>query len=272
MSLQNRTILITGASRGIGEAMAYRFAEDGANIVVAAKTSEPHPSLPGTIHTVAEEIEKRGGRALPLQVDVREEDQVMAAVEKTVEVFGGIDILVNNASAIFPTGTLDTPMKRFDLMVSCNMRGTFLCSKACIPYLKKSGNPHILNLSPPLSMDPKWFKGHVAYTMSKYGMSMCTIGMAEEFRKEGIAVNSLWPQTTIATQAIQVFFPFLMDKSRKPSIMADAAYYILTQESRSLTGQCLIDEEILLKAGIDDFEKYSQTPGQELQPDLFVET
>ncbi len=272
MSLQNRTVFITGSSRGIGEAIALRCAEDGANVVIAAKTSEPHPSLPGTIHTVAEEVEKRGGRALAVQVDIRDEDQVQSAVDQTVEAFGGIDVLVNNASAIFPTNTLNTPMKKFDLMMSCNMRGTYLCSKLCLPHLVKGKNPHILNLSPPLSYDPKWFKPHVAYTMSKYGMSMCTLGMSEEFRDQGVAVNSLWPKTTIATQAIKVFFPFLMDKSRKPSIMADAAYHIITQDSKTVTGNCFLDEEVLLEQGIDDFDQYSQTPGQELQTDLFVES
>lgn len=272
MSLKNKTVFITGASRGIGEAIAYRFAKEKANIVVAAKTSEPHPSLPGTIHTVAEEIERLGGQALPIKVDIRDEEQVQKAVDQTVKTFGGIDVLINNASAIFPTATLDTPMKRYDLMMSCNARGTFLCSKLCIPHLLKSDNPHILNLSPPLSYDPKWFKPHIAYTMSKFGMSMCTIGMADEFKDQGIAVNSLWPKTTIATQAIQVFFPFLMEKSRKPSIMADAAYYIISQDSRSVTGRCFLDEEILKEAGVEQFDHYLQSPGQELQLDLFVES
>ncbi len=269
--MKNKTIFITGGSRGIGEAIAYRFAKEGANIVIAAKTSEPHPTLPGTIFTVAEEIEKLGGKALPLQVDIRKEEQVLNGVEQAVKTFGGIDILINNASAIFPTPTLQTPIKKFDLMMDCNMRGTFLCSQACIPHLKKSDNAHILNLSPPLSMDSKWFKPHVAYTMSKYGMSMCTLGMAEEFRESGIAVNSLWPKTTIATQAIAVFFPFLMDKSRKPSIMADAAYAIVSKDSRVTTGNFFIDEEVLLKEGVVDMDRYSQEPGQELQLDLFVE-
>ncbi|ADI38817.1 SDR family oxidoreductase [Waddlia chondrophila] len=272
MSLKGRTVLITGASRGIGEAIALRCAEDGANVVVAAKTSKPHPTLPGTIHTVAEEIEKRGGKALAVQVDIRNEDQVKSAVEQALESFGGIDILINNASAIFPTATLDTPMKKFDLMVSCNMRATFLCSKLCLPHLITSENPHILNLSPPLSYDPKWLKPHVAYTMSKYGMTMCTLGMAEEFREQGVAVNSLWPKTTIATQAIKAFFPFLMDKSRKPSIMADAAYHIVTQESKVVTGNCFLDEEVLIEHGITEFDQYAQAPGQELQIDLFVES
>ncbi len=272
MILKNKTVFITGASRGIGEAIACRLAKEGANIAVCAKTSQPHPTLPGTIHTVAKKIEDLGGKALPIKVDIRDEKQVQDAVDQSVEVFGGIDVLINNASAIFPTGTLDTPMKRYDLMMSCNVRGTFLCSKLCMPHLLKSKNPHILNLSPPLSMDPKWFKQHVAYTMSKYGMSMCTIGMAEEFREQGVAVNSLWPMTTIATQAIQVFFPFLMEKSRKPTIMADAACYIVSQDSRSMTGHCFLDEEVLKKAGIDQFDQYLQTPGQELQPDLFVES
>lgn len=269
--MKNRTFFITGSSRGIGEAMAYRFAREGANIVVAAKTSDPHPTLPGTIHSVAEEVERQGGKALPIQVDIRDEEQVQSAVDQAVTAFGGIDVLINNASAIFPTETQDTSMKRFDLMMSCNLRGTFLCSKLCLPYLKKSVNPHILTLSPPLNMDPKWFKEHVAYTMSKYGMSMCTLGMAEEFREDRVAVNSLWPKTTIATQAIKVFFPEHMDKSRKPEIMADAAYHIVTQDSKMLTGNCLIDEEVLRNAGVRDFTCYSQKPGQGLHLDLFLE-
>lgn len=269
--MKNKTIFITGGSRGIGESIAYRFAKEGANIVIAAKTAEPHPTLPGTIYTVAEEIEKLGGKALPLQVDIRQEEQVLKGVEQAVEEFGGIDILINNASAIFPTPTPQTPIKKFDLMMDCNTRGTFLCSQACIPHLKNSENAHILNLSPPLNMDPKWFKAHVAYTMSKYGMSMCTLGMAEEFRKAGIAVNSLWPKTTIATQAIAVFFPFLMDKSRKPSIMGDAAYTIVSKDSRTTTGNFFIDEEILLKEGVENLDQYSQKPGQELQLDLFID-
>lgn len=272
MSLKNRTVFITGSSRGIGEAIALRCAEEGANIVVAAKTTDPHPTLPGTIYSVAEDIEKLGGKALAVKVDIRDEDQVQSAVDQAVETFGGIDVLINNASAIFPSGTLETPMKKFDLMMSCNMRGTFLCSKLCLPHLKNGSNPHILNLSPPLSYDPKWLKPHVAYTMSKYGMTMCTLGMAEEFREQGIAVNSLWPKTTIATQAIKVYFPFLMDKSRKPSIMADAAYHIITSDSKTVTGNCFLDEELLMEQGVDEFEQYSQNPGQELQTDLFVET
>ncbi len=271
MTLKNKTIFITGASRGIGASMALRFAQEGANIVIGAKSVEPNPKLPGTIYSVAEEVEELGGKALPIPLDVREESQVTQAVEKAVQIFGGIDILINNASAIFPSSTLDTPIKRFDLMQGCNVRGTFLCSQACLPHLKKSSNPHILNLSPPLNMDPKWFKNHVAYTISKYGMSMCTLGMAEEFRKDGVAVNSLWPRTTIATKAIEVFFPYLMEMSRKPSIMADAAYSILNRESRKTTGQFFIDEEVLREEGVADFVNYAVSPGKELQVDLFLE-
>lgn len=269
--MRNKTIFITGASRGIGEAIAYRFAKEGANVVIAAKTAEPNPKLPGTIFTVAQQVESLGGKALPIALDVREEDHVEQAVAKAVETFGGIDVLINNASAIFPAGTLETPIKRFDLMMQCNFRAVFVCSKACIPHLKKSTNPHILNLSPPLNMDAKWFKNHVAYTISKYGMSLCTLGMAEEFREEGIAVNSLWPRTTIATKAIETFFPFLVERSRLPTIVADAAYAIIKEPSRSTTGQFFIDEEVLKKVGVEDFEAYAHSPGKPLQVDLFLE-
>lgn len=271
MSLKNKTIFITGASRGIGEAMALRFAKDGANIVVTAKTSEPNPKLPGTIHSVAEEVEKLGGKALPIQLDIRDEAKVQQVVSEAVKVFGGIDILINNASAIFPRPTLDTPMSRFDLMMDCNVRGTYACSQACLPYLKKGKNPHILNLSPPISLDPKWFQNHVAYTISKYGMSMCTLGMAEEFREEGIAVNSLWPRTTIATKAIEVFFPALLPFSRNPEIMSESAYVILNKDSRSATGHFYIDEEVLRNQGVKDFNSYAFAPGNELQIDLFLD-
>ena len=269
--LKGKTLFITGGSRGIGKAIALRAAADGANVAIAAKTAEPHPKLPGTIYSAAEEIEAAGGKALPLQVDIRDEDQVYAAVAKTVETFGGIDILVNNASAINLTGTLDTPMKRFDLMWGVNARGTFVCSQACIPHLKKAENPHILTLSPPLNMDPKWFRGHVAYTMSKYGMSLCVLGMSEEFRGDGIAVNALWPRTVILTAALAMLGGMAPpERCRKPEIMADAAHVILTRASRSHTGSFYIDDEVLASAGVTDLEKYAVQPGQRLMPDLFL--
>lgn len=272
MSLKNKTLFITGASRGIGLAIALRAAKEGANIAIAAKTSEPDPRLPGTIYTAAEEIEKAGGKALPLQVDIRNDEQVFKAVEKTAQTFGGIDILVNNASAISLTGTLNTPMKRFDLMHSINLRGTYLVSATCIPYLLKAANPHILNLSPPLNMEERWFKNHVAYTMAKYGMSMCVLGMAGEFRKQGVAVNALWPRTAIATAAVKNLLggEEMIKGSRKPEIIADAAYIILTKESRSYTGNFAIDDEILASAGITNLEQYSVSPGTPLVPDFFI--
>ncbi len=271
-SLKDKVIVITGASRGIGREIALRCAREGAKIVVAAKTVAPHPSLEGTIFTVAEEIEKAGGQALPLGVDVRDEAIMTDAVNKIVETFGGIDILVNNASAINLSSTTDIAMKRFDLIFSVNVRATFMCSKLCIPHLKKSANPHILNLSPPLNMQAKWFKNHLAYTMSKYGMSMCTLGMAEEFKRDGIAVNSLWPKTLIATAAISVNFPKpLYDASRKPSIVADAAYEILTSDSREVTGHFFVDEVLLKERGVADFNHYALHPGAPLYPDLYVE-
>lgn len=271
-NLQGKTIFITGASRGIGREIALRCAQDGANIVVAAKTSEPHPSLPGTIYSVAEEIERAGGKALPIVLDVRDEAMLEAAIAKTLATFHGIDILVNNASAINLASTLDIPMKRVDLIFGVNVRGTFMCSKLCIPHLKHAANPHILNLSPPLNMNPKWFKDHLAYTMSKYGMSMCTLGMAEEFKKDGIAVNSLWPKTLIATAAVSVNFPEQYYRaSRKPAIMADAAYAILTSNSRQVTGNFFIDEDVLAAHGVRDFSAYALHPGEKLFPDLYIE-
>jgi citronellol/citronellal dehydrogenase len=277
-SLKDKTIFITGASRGIGREIALRCARDGANIVVTAKTAEPHASLPGTIHSVAAEVEAAGGKALALQLDVRDETAIAAAVVEAARVFGGIDILVNNASAIMLTGTAATPMRRFDLMQGVNTRGTFACSQACLPYLEKSAaagrNPHILTLSPPISLKPRWFKDHVAYTISKYGMSMCTLGMAEEFRALGIAVNSLWPRTTIATAAIAVNFPeAILKASRKPAIMADAAYAIFNRDSRSAgaTGNFYLDEAVLREAGVTDFEPYAVTPGAKLYTDLYLE-
>jgi citronellol/citronellal dehydrogenase len=271
-TLKGKTLFITGGSRGIGREIALRAARDGANVAIAAKTAEPHPKLAGTIHTVAEEIVKAGGRALPIQLDVRDENAVVEAVNRTANEFGGLDILVNNASAINLTPTLATPAKRFDLMFGVNVRGTFLCSQAALPHLKKSPNAHILTLSPPLGMDPKWFAGHVAYTMSKYGMSMCTLGMAEEFRGDGIAVNSLWPRTTIATAAVEVHFPeAILRASRHADIMADAAHVILTSDARKNTGNFYIDEEVLKRAGTKDFARYAVTPGVPLFQDLFVD-
>jgi len=274
-TLAGKTLFITGASRGIGLAIAKRAAQDGANVAIAAKTAEPHPKLEGTIYTAAEEIEKAGGKALPLIVDVRYEDQVEAAIEKTVSTFGGLDILINNASAIGLTSTLETPMKRYDLMNQINARGTYLCSQKAIPHLKKADNPHILTLSPPLNMDPKWFKHYVAYTMAKYGMSMCVLGMSEEFKDEGIAVNALWPQTGVATAALQNTEggDELMRISRTTDIMSDAAHVILTKDSKSFTGQFVIDEQILREQGETDFQKYKacpDTPDSELLVDLFL--
>lgn len=270
--LQGKTLFITGASRGIGKAIAVRAAADGANVAIAAKTKEPHPKLPGTIFTAAEEIEAAGGKALPLCVDIRHEDQVQKAVAETVEKFGGIDILVNNASAISLTGTLETPMKRFDLMHQINTRGTFLCSQACLPHLKKGKNPHILNISPPLAMEPKWFGPHVAYTMAKYGMSMCVLGMAEELKGAGVAVNALWPRTMVATAAVLNLLggDQAAAHSRKPEVMGDAAYAVLTKDSKSYTGQFLIDEDVLKEAGVTDLEQYSMVPGSDLVTDLFL--
>ncbi len=272
MSLAGKTLFITGASRGIGLAIALRAARDGANIVVAAKTADPHPKLPGTIYTAADEIAAAGGVALPLVVDVRDEASVQSAVDQAVERFGGIDILVNNASAISLTGTLSTDMKRYDLMHQVNTRGTFLTSKACIPHLKKSANPHVLMLSPPLDMSPRWFGGHVAYTMAKFGMSMCVLGMAEEFRSDGIAFNALWPRTGIATAAIQ--FALTGEEGlrhcRTPEIMADAAHAIFEKPSRELTGQFLIDDTFLYGEGVREFDKYRVDPTASLMPDFFV--
>jgi citronellol/citronellal dehydrogenase len=271
-SLQGRTLFITGASRGIGEAIALRAARDGANLVIAAKTAEPHPKLPGTIFTAAEGIEAAGGRALPCTVDVRFEDQIRDAVDRAVEAFGGIDILVNNASAISLTGTLETPLGRYDLMQDINARGTFACSQACIPHLQRSDNPHILNLAPPLDLEARWFADHLAYTMAKYAMSMCVLGMAEEFRDRGIAVNALWPRTLIATAAVQNLLggDEAVRRARKPEIVADAAHWILTRPSRETTGNFFIDEEVLRAAGVTDLDGYAVSPGAELLPDLFL--
>jgi citronellol/citronellal dehydrogenase len=270
--LKGKTLFITGASRGIGKAIALRAARDGANVVVAAKTSEPHPKLPGTIFTAAEEIEKAGGQALPCLVDVRSEEQVADAVAKAVAKFGGIDILVNNASAISLTGTLQTPMKRYDLMHQINTRGTFLGSQACLPHLLKAKNPHILNLSPPLNFEEKWFAPHVAYTMAKFGMSLCVLGMAGEFRSQGVGVNALWPRTVIATAAVQNLLggDATVKGSRTPEIVADAAHVILTRPARECTGNYFIDEDVLRSAGVTDLAKYQTVPGSDLIPDFFV--
>ena len=272
MSLAGKTIFISGGSRGIGLAIALRAARDGANVTIAAKTAEPHPKLPGTIYTAAGEIEAAGGQALPVVCDIRDEAQVDAAVAQTVERFGGLDICINNASAISLTPTLATDMKRYDLMNQINARGTFLVSRTCIPHLKKAANPHILNLSPPLDMRAKWFAPHVAYSIAKYGMSLCTLGMAAEFAKDGIAVNSLWPLTAIDTAAVRNLLggEGMAKISRKPEIMADAAHAILTRPSRACSGNFFIDEEVLRETGVTDFEPYAHVPGEALAPDFFV--
>lgn len=271
-TLRGKTLFITGASRGIGKAIGLRAARDGANIVIVAKTTEPHPKLPGTIYTAAEEMEKAGGRALAVAADIKNDEQVQAAVDAAIQKFGGIDILVNNAGTIQLGGTLDLPMKKFDLLQAINTRGPFLCSKLCISHLKKAKNPHILNLSPPLKMEPKWFAQLGPYSISKYGMSMCVLGMSEEFREEGIAVNALWPKTTIATAAIYNVLggEDLAARSRKPDIVADAAHIILTRNSRSCTGNFFLDEDLLKSEGITDFSHYAMKPGAELQPDFFI--
>ena len=271
-SLKNKTIFITGGSRGIGKAIALRAAHDGANIIIAAKSDKPHPKLPGTIFSVAKEIENAGGRALPLKLDVRDEQAVIETVNKAASHFDGLDILINNASAIALTKTPDTPMRSFDLMHSVNVRGTFACSKACLPYLVKSENPHILNLSPPLNMDPLWFRDHLAYTMSKYGMSMCVLGMAAEFRSKGVAVNALWPRTVIDTAAISMLGDVVKaDNCRTPAIMADAAHEILCRDSKTTTGNFFIDEDLLRTTGVKDFDPYAVKAGQPLMKDLFLD-
>lgn len=270
--LAGKTLLITGASRGIGKAIALRAAREGANIAVAAKTHQKHPVLPGTIHSAVEEIEQAGGKGLAIRLDVRDEQNVERAVEETVTRFGGIDILVNNASAIMLSGTRDLPVKRFDLMFNTNVRGTYLMSRACIPHLLRSENPHVLNLSPPLNLNPEWFRDHVAYTMAKYGMSMCVLGMAEEFRQEGIAFNALWPRTVIATAALRVFGDQIQpDNCRTEEIMADAAHAVLCQDARLCTGNFFLDEAVLRRTGVKDFEHYSVKPGAALMKDLFLD-
>jgi citronellol/citronellal dehydrogenase len=273
IELKGKTLFITGASRGIGKAIALRAARDGANVVVAAKTSVEHPKLPGTIHTAAAEIEAAGGRALACVVDVRFEDQIQKAVQLAVHAFGGIDILVNNAGAIRLTGTAETPLKQFDLMHQVNVRATFACTQACLPHLRRSGNPHILNLCPPLQLAAKWFAPHLAYTLSKYGMTLCVLGQAQEFRTDGIAVNALWPRSIIATAAVRNLLggEAAMQRARRPEILAEAAWHILRRPSRECTGNFFLDEEVLRAAGMRDFESFAVSPGQELLPDLFVE-
>jgi citronellol/citronellal dehydrogenase len=273
VTLAGKTLFITGASRGIGLAIALRAARDGANIAVAAKTAEPHPKLPGTIYTAAEQIERAGGKALPMVVDVREEASVTAAVQRCADTFGGIDICINNASAINLSGTEQIDMKRYDLIQQINTRGTFVTSRACIPHLKKAGNPHILTLSPPLDFKPQWFASHLAYSLSKFGMSLCMLGLAEEYRREGIACNSLWPRTTIATAAVEFALggKAMMQRSRTPEVMADAAHAILTRPARGCTGQFFIDDAVLYEEGVRDFEHYSVEPGSTLFADLFVD-
>jgi citronellol/citronellal dehydrogenase len=270
-TLSGKTLFITGASRGIGRAIALRAARDGAIIAIAAKSDVPNPKLPGTIHTVAAEVEAAGGRALALRCDIRDEDSVGAAVAATVDAFGGIDALVNNASAIWLRGTLDTPMKRFDLMQQVNARGSFLCAQACLPHLLHAPNPHILTLAPPPSLDPKWWGPHTGYTLAKMGMSFVTLGLAAEFGRQGIAINALWPRTVIATDAINLIPGVDTVNCRKPDIVADAAHAVLVRPARGFSGNFLIDEEVLREAGIDDLSRYAVQPGQPLLPDLFLD-
>lgn len=271
-TLKDKVLFITGATRGIGLAIAERAARDGARVAVVGKTVEPHPKLPGTVASACEAIERAGGRALPCICDIRFEEQVGAAVEATVKEFGGIDILVNNASAIFLAGTQQTPMKRFDLMHQVNARGTFLCSQACLPWLEKADNPHILTLSPPLDLKPNYFAPHLAYSLAKFGMSLCVLGLSQELRPRKIAVNALWPRTVIATSAVRNLLggDAVAARARLPTIVADAAYHVLTRPAAELTGQFLIDEDVLREAGITNLEAYAVTPGAELLPDLFV--
>jgi citronellol/citronellal dehydrogenase len=276
-TLEGKTLFVSGGSRGIGLAIAVRAAQDGANVAIAAKTVEPHPKLTGTIHTAASAVDQAGGTSLAIACDIRDETSVRSAIETTVARFGGIDILVNNASAISLTGTLETPMKRFDLMHEVNVRGTFLCSQACLPHLKASAaagrNPHILTLAPPPNLDAKWFKDHVAYTIAKYGMSLCVLGMAEEFRADGIGINALWPRTVIATAAIAMIpgAADRVDMMRRPAIVADAAHVILTRDARTTTGNFFIDESVLAQVGIKDLSRYAIKPGAPLLPDLFLD-
>lgn len=269
-TLSGKTLFITGASRGIGLAIAERAARDGACVVIAAKSDVPNPKLPGTIHTAAAAVEAAGGKALAIRCDIRDEDSVLAAVEQTLARFGGIDILVNNASAIWLRGTLDTPMKRFDLMQQVNARGSFLCAQACLPHLLKSSNPHILTLAPPPSLDPKWWAPHTGYTLAKMGMSLVTLGLAAEFGAQGVAINALWPRTIIATDALKMIPGIPTERCRKPQILADAAHAILTRPARGFAGHFLIDEDVLRESGVTDFSGYAVDPTQALLPDLFL--
>ena len=269
-TLAGKTLFITGASRGIGLAIALRAARDGANVAIAAKSSVPNPKLPGTIYTAAEAIEAAGGNALPIKCDIREETEVRAAVDATVERFGGIDILVNNASAIWLAGVLDTPMKRFDLMQQVNARGSFLCAQACLPHLLRAANPHILTLAPPPSLDPTWWASHTGYTLAKMGMSFVTLGLAGEFGPRGVAVNALWPRTVIATDALNMIDGVDLQRCRKPDIVGDAAHAILCRKASDVSGQFLIDEDVLRETGIDDFAAYAIDPSQPLLPDFFL--
>ncbi|MBB1061647.1 SDR family oxidoreductase [Marilutibacter spongiae] len=271
MSLSGKTLFITGASRGIGRAIALRAARDGANIAVVAKSGVPNPKLPGTIHSVAAEVEAAGGQALALQCDIREEDQVRAAVAATVDAFGGVDILVNNASAIWLRGALDTPMKRFDLMQEVNARGSFLCAQACLPHLLEAPNPHVLTLAPPPSLDPKWWGPHTAYTLAKMGMSFVTLGLAAEFGPRGVAINALWPRTLIATDALNMIPGVDTANARTPAIMGDAAHAVLTRPAEGFSGRFLIDDEVLAEAGVEDFDAYAVDPAKPLLPDLFLD-
>lgn len=275
MSLKGKTLFVSGGSRGIGLAIALRAARDGANIVIAAKTAQAHPKLPGTIYSAAQDIEAAGGQCLPIEVDIRDEVQVARAVHSAVERFGGVDILVNNASAIFLTTTPETPVKRFDLMMSVNVRGTFVCTQACLPYLKRSAeqgrNPHVLTLSPPLTIEPRWFGPHVAYSIAKYGMSLCVLGHAQEFKPYGIAVNALWPRTVIQTAALKMIPGVRPEHCRTPEIVADAAHAVLLMDASSVSGNFFIDEAVLRAQGIDCFDDYAVVPGStSLMPDLFV--
>ena len=270
-SLKGKTLFITGASRGIGLAIALRAARDGANVAIAAKSSVPNPKLPGTIHTAAADVDAAGGKGLAIKCDIREEAEVQAAVAATVEAFGGIDILVNNASAIWLAGALDTPMKRFDLMQQVNARGSFLCAQACLPHLLKSANPHILTLAPPPSLDPKWWAPHTGYTLAKMGMSFVTLGLAGEFGPRGVAVNALWPRTIIATDALNMIPGVDVPRCRKPEIVADAAHAVLVRPAKGFFGQFLLDEDVLREAGVTDFAPYAVDPSKPLLPDLFLD-
>jgi citronellol/citronellal dehydrogenase len=271
-TLEGKTLFITGASRGIGEAIALRAARDGANVAVIAKTKRPHPKLPGTIYTAAEAIEEVGGKALPLAVDIRDAEGVAEAAKETARQFGGIDILVNNASAIWLAGLADTPIKRMDLMLEVNLRGTLVCSRACLPWLEKAGNPHILAMAPPPNIKPRWFRDHTAYTLSKYGMSLAAYGLAAELEADGIAVNTLWPRTVIATAALAMLGGMVKpEQCRKPDIVAEAAHAILTRPARDCTGRHFIDDEALADAGITNLDDYAVRPGAALAPDLFLD-